>query len=87
MAEMTVTDFSRNLRITLDRLEFGNEEIILKRNNHLIARIIPGPQQMNALEAMSDIYSTITEEAAISWVADGKMSDTIDKIKGDKWDS
>ena len=44
MTTMTATEFAKNIKKTLDRLEFGREEIILVRNNHKIARIIPGTQ-------------------------------------------
>ena len=54
MTEMTVTEFSRNLRSVFDRIEHNAEEIILIRNNHKIARIIPGSPNLTALEAMDD---------------------------------
>ncbi len=42
MAEMTITEFSLNLRTIFNRIEYKNEEIVLIRHNHRIARVIPG---------------------------------------------
>ena len=56
MGIMTATEFAKNIKKTLDRLEFGGEEIIITRNNHKIARVIPGAAHMTALEAMADLY-------------------------------
>ncbi len=33
MGMMTATEFAKNIKKTLDRLEFGGEEIIVTRNN------------------------------------------------------
>jgi hypothetical protein len=41
MGTMTAMEFSKNLKKVLDRLEFSDEEIIIIRNNHKIARLIP----------------------------------------------
>jgi antitoxin (DNA-binding transcriptional repressor) of toxin-antitoxin stability system len=59
MTEMTVTEFSRNMRTTLDRIEHGREEVILVRNNVQIARILPGSPRLNALQALGDVYSVL----------------------------
>ena len=52
MAIMTTTEFAKNIKKTLDRLEFGGEEIILVRNKNKIARIIPGSPHLTAIEAL-----------------------------------
>lgn len=85
MTIMTVTEFSRNLGSVFDRIEHKNEEIILVRNKHQIARIIPGPSSINALEAMSDLHGTLPETAGETWVQDSRINDSIDKIKN-SWD-
>jgi hypothetical protein len=86
MIEMTVTDFSRNLRKIFDRLLHQREEIVLIRNKQRIARIIPGTYNLTAREAMSDLYRTIPEDAAKEWVEQGKVKGTIDEELEDKWD-
>jgi len=87
MTEMTVTEFSRNLRAIFDRIEHNGEEVILIRNNHRIARIIPGSPSLSALEAMNDLYSTISEDAAVDWDEDRKVKSSIDEEIHDPWDS
>jgi len=85
MTEMTVTEFSRNLASVFDRIEFNNEEIILIRNRHPIARIIPGPVHMTAIEAMSDLYGTLPESAAEGWTQEGRLNDKAAEDKN-PWD-
>jgi antitoxin (DNA-binding transcriptional repressor) of toxin-antitoxin stability system len=73
MAIMTTKEFAKNIKKTLDRLEFGGEEIILVRNKNKIARIIPGSPHLTAIEAMGDIYRTLSPEAAKNWLKDSRM--------------
>ena len=68
MATITVTEFAKNLKKVLDRVEFGGEEIIIVRSNHKIARLIPGSPHMTALEAMADLHRTIPPGAARDWL-------------------
>jgi PHD/YefM family antitoxin component YafN of YafNO toxin-antitoxin module len=75
MQTVTATELARNFRVMLDKVEFKHEELIVIRNNHEVARIIPGPATMTALEAMADIYRTIPEEAALGWLADSRSSE------------
>jgi len=84
---MTATEFAKNIKKTLDRLEFGREEIILVRNNHKIARIIPGSPHLTAIEAMADIYRTLTPEAAKDWWADSRLEGKLVSEMRDPWDS
>lgn len=87
MAIMTATEFSRNIKKTLDRLEFGGEEIIIMRNNHKIARLLPGSHHMTALEAMSDLYRTLPKDAGKNWGRESGTSGLLfDEIR-DPWDS
>lgn len=72
MTEMTVTEFARKLRAVFDRIEHGGEEVVLIRNRHPIARIIPGSPWLNALEAMADLYRTLPEDAAKGWLKDSR---------------
>ena len=75
MLTVTATDLSRNFRVMLDKVEFKHEELIVARNNHEVARIIPGPATMTALEAMADIYRTLPEDAAVGWLDDSRRSE------------
>jgi antitoxin (DNA-binding transcriptional repressor) of toxin-antitoxin stability system len=84
---MTATEFAKNLKKTLDRLEFGGEEIIILRNNHKIARLIPGSHSMTALEAMADLYRTLPPDAAESWREDARLNGKLSEEIRDPWDS
>ena len=72
MRTVTATELARNFRVMFDKVEFNHEELTVIRNNHEVARIIPGPATMTALEAMVDIYRTLPEEAASSWLNDAR---------------
>ncbi len=72
MIEITDTDLARNLRKILNRVEFGLEEVVLVRNHHEIARVIPGSSHQTALEAMSDLYETLDDDSAAHWLQDSR---------------
>ena len=86
MGIMTATEFAKNLKRALDRVEFGGEEIIIVRNNHKIARLIPGPPHMTALEAMADLYRTLPQDAAKDWLDESRMPATLSEELRDPWD-
>ncbi|MBM2838456.1 MAG: prevent-host-death family protein [Deltaproteobacteria bacterium] len=85
---VTATELARNFRTMLDRVEFKHEQLIVIRNNHEVARIVPGPATMTALDAMSDIYNTMPEEAAREWIKDSRKAgkDDLGKVR-DPWAS
>ena len=85
MTELTASELARRLSAVLDRLEFGGEEIVIVRNNHPIARIIPGSPYRTALEAMADLYRTISPAAAESWVKDSRVSGSVSEQSRDPW--
>lgn len=72
MRTVTATELARNFRTMFDQVEFSHEELIVIRNNHEVARIVPGLATMTALEAMADLYRTLPEEAARDWLADSR---------------
>ncbi len=86
MIEISVTNFSRNLRKMFDTIEHQKEEIILVRNKQRIARIIPGSSQLTAKEAMTGLYKTLSKEAAENWLHESRLTDTLDSMEN-KWDS
>ena len=85
MTELTASELARRLSAVLDRLEFGGEEIVIVRNNHPIARMIPGSPYRTALEAMADLYRTISPAAADHWVSDSRVSGSIAAESRDPW--
>ena len=87
MTTMTITEFSKNIKKALDRLEFSGEEIVLIRNNHKIARLIPGSPHLTAIEAMADLYQTLPPDAGADWEKDSRIPGTISQEAHDPWDS
>ncbi|MBI5634201.1 MAG: type II toxin-antitoxin system Phd/YefM family antitoxin [Nitrospirae bacterium] len=77
MRTVSATELARNFRAMLDSVEFKHEELVIIRNNHEVARIIPGPASMTALEAMADIFRTLPEDAGAGWLEDSRASDRI----------
>lgn len=87
MVRMTVTQFARNLREALDRIEHRREGVELVRNNHPIARIIPGPYAQTALEALGDLYRTLPDSAGAQWAAESRVPGLLHDEVRDPWDS
>ena len=84
MISLSITEFSRKLKTMLDLVEYKGEEIVLIRNKHKIARITPGSPHLTALEAMSDLYRTLPEDAASDWENDSRIDGNIAEVK-DPW--
>ncbi len=91
MKSITATDLARNLRRVLDRLAVEGEEIVIERNGQQVARLLPGPAQQTALEAMADLYRTLPDDAAATWEADSRKGrwkgSRLDKGIRDPWAS
>ena len=64
MKTMTVTEVARNFSSVMDGVETTQEEVVLVRNHKPIARLVPEPPEMTALEALGDIYRTLDDETA-----------------------
>jgi antitoxin (DNA-binding transcriptional repressor) of toxin-antitoxin stability system len=74
MKTLTVTELARNLSAILDRLAVEREEIVIERNQRQVARLLPGPGRLTALEALADIYRTLPADAGATWEADSRAS-------------
>jgi antitoxin (DNA-binding transcriptional repressor) of toxin-antitoxin stability system len=97
MREITITELAGNLRQILDTVESMGEEILIVHNKRHIARIVPGVVYLTALEAMTDLYNTLPEDAAAGWFEDsrqpfsraaeaGEAPGYVDEMR-DPWDS
>ena len=86
MINITVTEFTRKIRKMLDLVEYRGEEIILMRNKHNIAKIVPGAPHLTAMEAMADLYRTLPEEAGEKWEADSRLINKVAEVR-DPWES
>jgi len=88
---ITATNLARNLRRVLDRIAIDGEEMVIERNHEQIARLVPGPGRQTALEAMADLYRTLSEDAAATWEADSRKGrwkgGRLDKGLRDPWAS
>ena len=73
MREITMTELSRNLHELLNQVELAGEELLVVRNHHQIARIIPNTVRLTATEAMADLYQTLSDEAASGWLQDSRQ--------------
>ncbi|MBI1883317.1 MAG: type II toxin-antitoxin system Phd/YefM family antitoxin [Chlamydiae bacterium] len=81
MITMTATQFARNFRKVLDQLEFMGEEVMIVRNHHNVARIIPGSPHLTALEALADLYRTLPEDAAKNWLKESRIPHTLKEMR------
>ncbi len=86
MVEMTVTEFAKKLRAVFDRIEYKGEEIVLIRNKHRIARIVPGSPHLTAIEAMGDLYRTLPEEAAEDWLEESRSTTRVSEEPRNPWE-
>jgi antitoxin (DNA-binding transcriptional repressor) of toxin-antitoxin stability system len=69
---ITATELARSLSEILDRLAVDREEIVIERNHRQIARLIPGPGRLTALEALADLYRVLPEDAGATWETDSR---------------
>jgi hypothetical protein len=72
MRKITATFLAHNVSAILDRLALEREKFIIERNHQVVARLVPGPAHMTALEAMGDLYRTLPEKAAAAWERDSR---------------
>lgn len=64
MKTLNVTEVARNFSSVMDRVESGQEEIVLIRNHKAIARLVPEPPAQNALEVFGDLYRKLDDATA-----------------------
>ena len=64
MRTLTVTEVARNFSAVIDGVERDQEEIVLKRNQKAIARLVPESPAQNALDVLGDLYRTLDDKTA-----------------------
>lgn len=64
MKTLSVTEVARNFSAVMDRIEIDQEEVVLVRNQKPIARLVPEPAAMNALEVMGDLFRSLDDATA-----------------------
>jgi len=88
MTLINATDLARNLSRVLDRLERGDEEIVIVRNNHAVGKLVPGAPRMTAAEAFADLGGTLTPAEAAAWKKDmAKFDRRAAREMSDPWAS
>ncbi len=91
MKTITATNLARNLRRVLDRISVDGQDLVIERNHRQVARLIPGPARQTAVEALGDVYRTLSPDAAATWEADSRSGrwrgSRLDKGIRDPWRS
>jgi antitoxin (DNA-binding transcriptional repressor) of toxin-antitoxin stability system len=64
MKTLSATHVARNFRAVLDALERNQEEIIVVRNERMIARLVPESPQQDASTVFGDLYRTLDDQTA-----------------------
>jgi antitoxin (DNA-binding transcriptional repressor) of toxin-antitoxin stability system len=64
MKTLTVTEVARNFSLVMDGVESEREEIVLIRNHKPLARLVPEPREMTALEILGDLFRTLDDGTA-----------------------
>ena len=72
MKTLTVSEVARRFGQVLADVEHDQEEVVLVRNRRRIARLVPEPQQQNALEVLGDLAGTLK----------GKTGDALEQAVG-----
>jgi prevent-host-death family protein len=70
MRSVSATEAARNFSRILDLLEHGSEEIVVVRNNHPVAKLVPGAPRLTARQALADLHGTLSEREGTAWLAD-----------------
>ena len=77
MRTLTATELARNFSRALDSLEHGGEEIVVVRNHHPVAKLVPGAPRMGAIEALGDLYLTLDDAEGATWIEDTQEADRL----------
>ena len=87
MRTVSTSELAHHLEQILDGVECQGDSVVVTRNNRAIARILPGVARMTALEAISDLYGIVAEEAAQEWLKDNCTAGTVVEEMRNSWDS
>ncbi|MBM4032037.1 MAG: type II toxin-antitoxin system Phd/YefM family antitoxin [Planctomycetes bacterium] len=87
MASVTVDELSGKLRTILDEVERSGEEVVIMRNDHAVARLVPATRGMTAREFFGDMPGTLTYEEGEALLRDIKEMDRfLDQRISDPWE-
>ncbi len=74
MIVMTVTEFARNMKEVLNRIEYKGEEVHLVRNRKRVIKLLPEAIGASAADVFGDLHGTLPETAATNWLSDSRMA-------------
>ena len=77
MRTLSATEIARHFSRVLDTLENGGEEIVVIRNRHPVAKLIPGAPRLTALEALADLHRTLDHDEGDAWIKDAAKADRL----------
>jgi antitoxin (DNA-binding transcriptional repressor) of toxin-antitoxin stability system len=87
MKTVTTTEFAENASRILEHVESGDEEIVIVRDDHPVARLIPSNAGMTVREAFGDLPGLLTDEEAEAWLRDAEGADrSLDQELRDPWE-
>ena len=72
MNTLTATEAARNFSRVSDMLEHGSEEIVVVRNNHPVAKLVPAAPRLTAQEALGDLYRTLPDAEGACWLKNAR---------------
>lgn len=85
---MTATELARNLSAVLDKMLTTRQEYIIERNQRPVAKLVPIPRKVTALEAFGPLYRTLSPEEGKAWREDiRKAADSLDDSFRNPWDT
>lgn len=64
MKTLSVAEAAQNFGAVLVSLEDEQEEILLVRNNHPVARLVPEPESLDAAAMLGDLHGTLDDQTA-----------------------
>jgi antitoxin (DNA-binding transcriptional repressor) of toxin-antitoxin stability system len=71
MRTISATEAARNFSRVLDLLEHESQDIVV-RNNHPVAKLVPGAPRLTALEPLADLYRTLPDKDGTTWLRDSR---------------
>ena len=74
MKTITATDLARHTRQILDQVASRGEQVLVERNNTVVAHLLPPARTMNAAQALDGLaFPVFTHAQAADWLADSKQ--------------
>ena len=81
---MTVEQVAGDFRAVLNQVESDQEEVLVVRDRHQVARIVPEPDSQTALQVFADLYQSLDTPSAEAWsenIALLRQQGTLDELR------